>query len=164
MDIQRDENGVKKERSGWRDEQLSRQHRTWGRDLTATNADAIYSRETTIEEGESSVFVEIQNKNEPVLITDYKRMERKSVDWNSSALGCLQVIANRCQCAVTVVFYGYDPYWWFAVVPGNTIAALIYTKFAYLSEFEYVATLYQLRGLVMPSHIARNLSKKKRGS
>lgn len=163
MDIQRDENGVIVERSGWRDEKLSRRHRTWGRDIAVTNLDFIASPETMIDEETNSVFAEIWYRR-PVLITDYKSMKPTAVDWDTAALGCLQFMANQCKCAITVVFYSPN-YWWFYVVPGNEIADRLYKGGGYLTEFQYVLSLYQLRGIAMPSHIARNLCKElpKRG-
>lgn len=134
---------TKKERSGWRDEGLSRRHREWGRPLHMTDIDWLVIEHTA---GTSRALIE------------YKH-ECSGIDFTTSCnAAALRHVAgtNRQPLPLFLVRYWRDP-WTFSVSPENATAKAIVSAPTTMNEREYVALLYSLRGLRLADQIAATL-------
>lgn len=128
------------ERSGWRDEDLSRRHREWGFDCPAVDLDFV--------------MVEYDNA-EPVALIEYKQEGAMRVAPGNPSLVAIRRLADRAGVYAFVVRYGENLDWYTAralnfrakgVVPepeGRTMA-----------EDEYVAFLHFLRGRIAQDGLA----------
>lgn len=123
--------GVKPERTGWRDEALSRRHRNWGVACCATDIDFL--------------LVEYSGQGRPAAIVEYKNEhapERRSSHPNYQALIYL---GNCAKIPVIAVRYASDFSWW-KPVPLNNTAKMYCTIGQILTEQEWVKLLYKMRG------------------
>jgi hypothetical protein len=125
-------NGVRQERSGWRDDALSLRHRAWGACCPAVDLD----------------FVLVEYiKSEPVAIVEYKWHRAKYVELEHPNLLALEKLCASYPLPLPlfVSWYWKAP-WAFCVAPINEAAKQRFTRFERLSEYDYVARLYDLRG------------------
>lgn len=133
-------NGVKRERSDWRDQALSHRHRDWGYDCPAVDVDFL--------------LIEF-HQGEPKALIEYK------AEWaqmpNDRALRAMRALANNSKIPLFVVFYNSE-HWWFRVVPCNAWARAAVNTITTLSEHQYVALLYRVRGAVFPRALAATLN------
>lgn len=150
---------VKLERTGFRDQQLSARHRDWGFDVPAVDID------WTVLEYDARV---------PKAIVEYKRglswLERANDRSNLAALSDLATGYRNCgdsECTacrpggIPFVLVRYMPGpWRFKMEPRNARAVhLISTKIVnlILTEAKYVEFLYWLSGKKLPADVTARL-------
>lgn len=134
---------VKKERSGWRDEALSRRHREWGRPIHMTDIDFLVTEHRN---GECKALVEYKH-----CLSDYE-FDKSA---NAAALRHL-ASTERSPLPLFVVRYWTEP-WTFAAYPANDSASALLAKTKIMCERDYVSFLHKLRGLEIPPDLARDL-------
>lgn len=137
--------GVRQERTGWRDESISARHRLWGFNCPAVDLDFL--------------LVEF-NVGLPVALIEYKA--------DAAAVPNLLHPTYRALCALAdgynqgplpFMIVRYDPvYWAVKVCPVNDAARKHFTEDETLCEHDYVRKLYYLRRLVLTQHIEGSLS------
>ena len=141
--------GVSPERSGWREEALSRRHRDWGLACKMVDLD-WFAVEYVVRDGAAH----------PVLVVDYKQAAAAwppdPRDWNAEALGRFYHADGR-QIAMVFVRYWRQP-WTFLVRPGNAEARRILSDSWVMSERKYVRWLYRVRNIEMPAAVGDRLS------
>ena len=134
------------ERTGWRDEGISRRHRTWGIGCPATDLD----------------FVLVERQfNDPVSLVEYKNEHvKKPISFNDGNIVSIRKLSDMAGLPFFVVVYK-DHFEKFIVAPVNAIAKHIMQLTGSIckamSESEYVKLLYQLRGQLMPDDVAKRL-------
>lgn len=133
--------GVRQERSGWRDLSLSDRHRKWGYDCPAVDIDFL--------------MVEF-NQGRPAALVEYKHQRAMIPNLNSPTYRALQVMADAANVPMLLVFYNNGP-WWFRVTPVNDIARKSYSPNQIMSEREYVVSLYKLRNITPSVFTLRSL-------
>lgn len=128
---------VRQERTGWRDSQLSERHRRWGWDCPMVDVDFLAIE---YDAGEPAALVEYKNEHaQPQYAThpSYQAMIR---------------LGDRAALPVLAVRYA-DDFSWFRVTPLNGVAKKFVGQRAEMSEQEYVALLYRMRGREMPASL-----------
>lgn len=134
------------ERSGWRDLELSRRHRGWGRSILATDLDAIiadvdyFTNEPYLEYKISGGRVVIAALIDYKAYTGVRKLESTSVDAQST-------FATKAGEPFFIVHYTKRP-WTFLVEAFNDIARGKRMDGRY-SELAFVSMLHELRGLPM---------------
>lgn len=139
---------VRQERSGWRDESLSRRHRDWGYDCPGVDLDFP--------------LVEF-NAGKPAALIEYKAVGAMIPNLNSPTYQALQTLANNSHIPFMVVFYE-AMHWVFKATPANVHCAKFIKRTTTFSEREYVSLLYAMRGLSLPFGLSMRLSSYKPGS
>jgi hypothetical protein len=132
------------ERTGWRDEALSRRHRTWGAKCAGTDVDFLFI--------EYSFGV-------PVAIFDYKhwmKLKKGGVDLNDYNNLALASVANNSKIPFSIAFYWPD-IWAFLVLPVNEYARGYFSQDEMLTEREYVSRLYKMRRSVLVDNVKDKL-------
>jgi hypothetical protein len=139
----RNNDGVREERTGWRDEWISERHRLWGADVPMADIDFL--------------AVEYDLKM-PVAIVDYKGFAPRPIDVDASAsLVALRWLADMGGLMLMIVFYNRHTSV-FTVRPLNRRAKEAYTLDQVMSEREYVTSLYTLRRRSVPQQILSRLN------
>ena len=137
MTNQRDSRGVRMERTGWRDHEISNRHRLWDADCPMVDID----------------FLAVEyNRNLPVALIDYKASLPYTINLQASNYATLAGMATRLAIPFMVAFYS-PTYWWFNTLAGNDLARNTVGQSRWFSEREYVALLYQLRKLPLPTDL-----------
>lgn len=116
---------VKKERSLWRDRDLSVRHRSWGRELYATDLD----------------FVEAGLNAKPLAIIEAKYTDRWC--WNDYSIRIQRNLADKAKLPFFVIrrFDNYD----FDVHPGNSFAREYVKTAVRMTEKQFIELQYRLR-------------------
>lgn len=122
---------VKKERSGWRDEGISRRHRLWGVSCSATDIDFL--------------LVEYIY-NTPKAIIEYKNEHAPPQKLSASQYQVLKKLGDRAQIPVFAVRYA-DDFSKFYVVPVNKKSSKLLRKRTTMTENEFVTFLYKIRNI-----------------
>ena len=122
------------ERTGWRDEALSKRHRRYGFDLPATDIDFL--------------MVEYDGGRARALI-EFKHERARPQLARESTYRALMDLGDRAGIPVFACRYAGD-FSRFFVVPLNWRACSYLPERASLSEMEYVRLLYRIRGREMP--------------
>lgn len=117
------------ERSGWRDEGLSRRHRTWGFDVPAVDIDFL--------------MLEYDQKKAVALI-EYKHENAASVSPSEPSIMAVRDLADLAGVYFFVVRYAGD-FAWFRVRALNPKASGRYPSALHLTETQYVEFLHRLR-------------------
>lgn len=138
----RNSDGVREERTGWRDEWISTRHRQWGWDCPAADIDFL--------------MVEY-NMGQPVAVVDYKGFQPRPLDLNSASFKAVSWLASMGGVPFMVVFYNAASAV-FMVRPVNRYAERLFKKDEVFSEQEYVARLYELRRCSIPQTLFAKLS------
>lgn len=120
----------KEERTGWRDEGISRLHRTWGHDCPCVDIDFL---------------VVEYNQAKACAIVEYKN-ENSVFDFWSASTRALKDLADRAQIAFISCRYA-DNYTWFKPGPRNDIAKMLLPDEMRLTQPEWISLLHRLRGL-----------------
>jgi hypothetical protein len=131
---------VRPERTGWRDEALSRKHREWGWDCPAVDLDFI--------------LVEY-DQGLPVAVIEYKHENAKPVSLTHPSYMALAILGERADLPIFVVRYADDFSWW-EVQAINTVATAILSTLRRVSESQYVKFLHWLRGRTWEVDQTRN--------
>lgn len=130
------------ERTGWRDQEISGRHRTWGVNCTAVDLDLV--------------LVEYHLAR-PVAIVEYKHFRAK-VELGHANYRALRDLANRAGLPFLIAFYWPDT-WAFRVHPMNDNALRHFDYGGTLcTEREYVERLYRLRSLYITETLLPSLS------
>jgi len=121
---------VREERTGWRDEALSRRHRLWGWDCPAADPDFL--------------LIEY-DRAEVVALVEYKHENAAPIDLRTATYRAIAKLANAAQVPFFVVRYAGDFLWW-EVMPANPNAYRVVPTTRRVTEQQYVRFLYRLRG------------------
>lgn len=134
-------NGVRQERTGWRDERISRRHREWGAACTAVDIDFLLLE---------------YHANAPAALIEYKAVGARWPDMSKGVYPALRTLSDCARIPFFLVFY--EPTrWWFRLVPANDHAKRHFPYQVTLSEREYVSALYRLRGVSLPVDVYQRL-------
>ncbi len=128
---------VRPERTGWRDEGLSRRHRMWGWDCPAADLDFLFME---YDRGKAAAIVEYKNEHaapQRAIHPTYQAM----ID-----------LGNRAGLPVFACRYSDDFTVWKAV-PLNGKAREFLPKRKALTEQEWVKLLYSIRGYDVPQEV-----------
>lgn len=132
----------RKERTGWRDEEISSRHRMWGFNCPARDVDFL--------------MVESDNRK-AVAIIDYKHISARDEEVHSREHEPVIWLADGRNIPFFVVTYDPVP-WWFTVYAKNGSAEQFVDKWCnknypdqtgripFLTEYDYVKMLYDIRG------------------
>lgn len=130
------------ERTGWRDEAISKKHRDWGFNCPCADID----------------FLAVEyNVGKPVALVEYKHEMVHVPNFDHATYRALTALANAAKLPFMVVFYHPDD-WWFTVHPMNEIAQRFYDDAQTMSELEFVKSLYNLRQIVMEHYVMKTLN------
>lgn len=138
-------NGVRKERTGWRDERISKRHRKWGFNCPAVDLDFL--------------MVEY-NHGLPVAIVEYKHHCARMPNTRHPTYRALRDLADNYAghgLPFIVAFYWPD-IWAFRVKAINESALKWFDKDAHMTEREYVTRLYDIRELTCNEQTKNNLN------
>lgn len=133
---------VRKERTGWRDESLSRRHREWGWNCPAADLDFL--------------MVEY-NVGRPVGLIEYKHFKARQPNVMHPTYRALGELANAAGLPFMLAFYWPDV-WAFRVRPLNQMAADYFTFRNVLTERQFVTTLYRMRQMKLQETLAHSLN------
>lgn len=124
---------VKSERTGWRDQSLSLRHRKWGYNCPAVDID----------------FLMIEyDLGIPAALVEYKHEGYNMGLMSQSAWNAFRVLCDNRIPLLKVVYA--DDLTWYEVQPMNDRAREFVSETIMLSEHQYVALLYDIRGRPMP--------------
>ncbi len=132
---------VKKERTGWRDKDLSERHRLWGWNCPAVDLDFL--------------FLEY-DKGKAAAIVEYKHESAQPQDARHPTYQALIDLGNRAELPVFAVRYSSDYTKWL-VVPLNVCARKYLQERKTMGENEWVSLLYSIRGYSIPPKILNEL-------
>lgn len=135
------EPAVRIERTGWRDLELSQRHRQWGWNCPAVDLDFL--------------FLEYDN-GKATAVVEYKNERAAAVNAVHPTYQALIDLGNRAQVPVFVVRYSSDFSRWL-VSPMNRHAREHMQSATAMSEAQYVAFLYRVRGRDVPSGLIEKL-------
>lgn len=125
---------VRKERTGWRDKEMSDRHRLWGWDCPAIDID----------------FLMIEyDRARPVALVEYKHERAKQQFATKPSFRALVRLGDAAGLPVLACRYADDFSWWLAV-PLNDHARAHLPKRIEMTEEQWVGLLYRLRGRPVP--------------
>lgn len=130
------------ERTGWRDEDISRRHRQWGFNCPAADLDWLVVEYSV---GEPAALVEYKHNAAPmpnILHPNYQAQKK---------------LANNSRIPCMIVFYSKVD-WSMRVFPLNRFAEQHYEWGQVLSERQYVTSLYKLRCLAIQRKVLDRLN------
>ncbi len=133
--------GVRLERTHWRDEKISSRHRMWGFNCPAVDLDFL--------------MVEY-NLGKPVGVIEYKHFKAKQPDIKHPTYRALIELADLAKLPFMIVFY-WPECWAFKVYPVNRIAREQFKVGEEMTELEYVEKLYSMRMLVVDKNVMAQL-------
>ena len=133
------ENQVAPERTGWRDEGISRRHRKWGVGCPAVDIDFLL-----VEYGWAG----------PAALVEYKNERAQRLVYSNRSYRALGIVASGAcipffECRYKSDFTSYE------VTPLNGIAKNVWLPDgpAEMSEKQYVTFLYKMRSKPLPSDL-----------
>lgn len=143
---ERSSDGVRLERTGWRDQEISNRHREWGFNCPAADLDFL---------------VVEYNIGKPVALIEYKHHLANTPDIKHATYRALKDLADgyRGQPLPFLVGFYWPDIWAFRVWPINDIAKTAFEWDEICSEYEYVRRLYRLRRLALTRELEGRLSK-----
>ncbi len=124
--------GVRSERTGWRDEAISSRHRAWGFNCPAVDLDFMMAE---------------YNHGIPVALVEYKDSRAREPILGHPTYRALAELANGYRNAPLPFFIAVynSQVWSFRIIPANDAAANFYGRHLLLSESRFVRSLYVLR-------------------
>lgn len=128
---------ARQERTGWRDEALSRRHRRWGWDCPAVDLDFLFLE---YDRGKASAIVEYKNEHAAPQYASHPTYQAM-ID-----------LGDKAQIPVLACRYSDDFQTW-KVTPLNKEAKKILPQRAVLSEKQWVSLLYKIRGYDVPQSV-----------
>lgn len=135
-------NGVRAERTGWRDADVSARHRMWGFNCPAVDLDFL--------------MVEY-NIGKPVGIVEYKfHKSQQPLNLNHPTYRALRELADVAGLPFLIAYY-WKEIWAFRIVPVNVVAQQTFTENQVMTERQFVMALYRLRRLVLTQEIEQHL-------
>lgn len=133
--------GVRQERTGWRDQELSQRHRVWGHNCPAVDLDFL--------------IVEY-NVGKPVGLIEYKHHHARYPDLRHATYRALTELANVAGLPFLLAFY-WPGIWAFRVTPVNSIANNHFKNGEIVTEREFVRRLYGMRRRVLTVYLEKTL-------
>lgn len=128
---------VRPERTGWRDLRLSERHRRWGWNCPAVDLDFLLLE---YDRGKATAIIEFKHEKAPL-------------QWPSQpSYRAIADLGDRAGIPVLACRYADDFSWW-RPAPLNRAAKPLLTSRAKMTEHEWVAFLYSLRGYEMPAEL-----------
>lgn len=128
---------VQSERTGWRDEGLSRRHRRWGWDCPAVDLDFLMLE---YDHGKASAIVEYKNEHAAPQYATHPTYQAM-ID-----------LGNRAMIPVIACRYSDDFSKW-RVVPLNEFAKTFVPDRTEMTEKQWVKLLYKIRGYDVPDSV-----------
>lgn len=128
---------VQKERSNWRDQEISKRHRKWGWDCPAIDIDFLMLE---FDEGE------------PIAIVEYKNENAAPAYPTHPSYKAIRGMCDKAELPFFGVRYAFDFSWW-KVKPINSEAQKVLKNTKTMSEKEYVQLLYDIRGKKYPQEL-----------
>ncbi len=141
-----DNRPVAPERTGWRDEAISRRHREWGFNCPAVDLDFLVAE---------------YNRGLPVALVEYKHFKASQPVIKHPTYRALTALAdgyNEGPLPFIIAFY-WPEIWAFRVWPINQVAKTNFQEGEFLTEFDFVARLYQMRRLVLARDLIPKLNR-----
>lgn len=144
----RDVDGVRLERTGWRDQKISERHRIWGYNCPAVDLDFVVAE---------------YNYGRPVALVEYKERRAAEPDLSHPTYQALSALADgyaEGPLPFLVAFYDNEE-WWFRVLPVNGRAQEYYAHCAgeILTEQRFVTSLYLLRKRVLDQNDRKAIAR-----
>lgn len=142
--------GTRLERTGWRDEGISKRHRRWGFNCPAVDLDFL--------------MVEY-NLGLPVGLVEYKHHQARTPDVRHATYRALTSLADgyakdgKADPLPFLVAFYWPDVWAFRVTPVNEAARRAFSPSEVLSEYEYVRRLYRLRRLTLSKELSGVLNR-----
>jgi len=125
---------VRQERTGWRDERISKRHKQWGWNCPALDIDFLLLE---YDEGKAVALVE------------YKHEDAQVVRLGHPSVRAVVDLADRASLPAFVVRYADDFTWWYPT-PLNQRARELLPEARMTTEAEWVEILYRCRGRDLP--------------
>ena len=125
---------VRQERTGWRDERISKRHKEWGWDCPAVDLDFL--------------MIEYDGGKAKALV-EYKHEDAQVVRLGHPSVRALVDLAERACLPAFIVRYADDFTWWYPT-PLNKRACVLFPEARAITEAEWVELLYQCRGRTLP--------------
>lgn len=124
-------NGVRKERSHWRDEEISERHRDYGVQCAAVD-------------GDFTLYEYVSRR--VVAIAELKWCRAKYVDLDGANINAQRDLAHheRGLLPLWIAWYWKNP-WAYCIHPLNSAAEKLFTPMQRMSEYDYVRQLYTVR-------------------
>jgi hypothetical protein len=138
----RSTDGTRMERTGWRDEEISRRHRTWGFNCPAVDLDFL--------------MVEY-NCGKPCGLVEYKHYHAQKPNLNHATYRALSELASMGSLPFLLAYY-WPETWSFSVFPVNIVAKQHYAEWQAMTERQYVQSLYRIRRLKLDETISHRLN------
>lgn len=132
---------VSPERSGWRDERISKRHRMWGWDCPALDIDFLMLE---------------YNHGLPMALVEFKHENAAPIHMGHPSVRALKIMADRTRISLFLVRYA-DDFSWYFVTPGNDNARNFLPEAMHMTERNWVELLYRCRGLEVPEGLAEQL-------
>jgi len=138
------QDGVRLERTGWRCQDISEHHRTWGFDCPCVDLDFL---------------VVEYNCGRAVALVEYKRFNARVQNYRHKTYEALAHLANGHSDGPLplMVAYYWPDIWAFKVMPLNRTAGEWFGVNETITEREYVTRLYRMRGKVVDAFLASGL-------
>lgn len=133
---------VRPERTGWRDEALSRRHRRWGWDCPAVDLDFLFLE---YDRGKASAIVEYKNEHAAPQYASHPTYQAM-ID-----------LGNRAGVPVLACRYS-DDFSEFKVIPLNEKAKEYVPSRFSTNEAGWVELLYKIRGYKVPKSVLDGLA------
>ena len=140
--------GVRQERTGWRDEKVSNRHREYGFNCPAVDIDFVLLE---FNHGRACALMELK------AITANRANLNLSKNYSLRALSDL---GSRAMIPAFLSVYCFNT-WGYWVKPINDEARKYIDGWTDFTELEYVQLLYEIRGELLPEDIKVKLSRKK---
>lgn len=129
---------VKQERTGWRDEALSKRHRSWGWDTPMVDIDFLVTE---------------YDRGQPIAIIEYKNEYAKTQYSSHASYRSIKILCDRADIFFFAVRYASDFSWWKVISLNIKARKFLAADQQMLDEQQYVSFLYKLRGLEMPDDL-----------
>jgi hypothetical protein len=133
--------GVRQERSGWRDREISARHRQWGASCPAVDLDFL--------------LAEI-HVGEPTALVEYKHFRARPINAGAAVITALRRLADRAGIPFLIAKY-WPQSWAFRVFPMNDLARDHFQDPEDLTERAFVQRLYRLRRLTLTRALSESL-------
>jgi hypothetical protein len=139
------DDGTRQERTGWRDESISKRHREWGWNCPAVDLDFL--------------MVEY-NLGLPIGLIEYKHYKAAEPNIKHATYRALCALADgyRDPLPFLIAFYWPDN-WAFQVLPINETAKKHFKHAEALSEYDFVYRLYRIRDYLLNEKVGRDLKR-----
>lgn len=133
--------GVRQERTGWRDQEISERHRQWGASCPAIDLDFLLTE---------------LHIGEPAALVEYKHFRARPINAAAAVFVALRRLADRAGIPFLVAWY-WPGSWAFRVCPLNDAAREHFEDPEDLTERAFVQRLYRLRRLTLMRSLSDRL-------